>query len=107
VTPEDWFEEAHSRDKCVWSLPPAAAQATLEQLSKAIHKRPNHTHVALIPCLMTALWRRLFNKLFDLVFEVPTGTDVWSNSQFEPLIVGIYIPLSRHPPWRLKGTMTL
>jgi hypothetical protein len=107
VTPEDWFEGAHSRDKCVWSLPPDAAQAALEQLSKAIHKWLNHTHVALIPCLMTALWRRLFNKLFDLVFEVPAGTDVWSNSQFEPLIVGIYFPLSRHPPWRLKGTMML
>jgi hypothetical protein len=26
------------------------------------------------------------------------------DSQFEPVIVGLYLPLSRHSPWRLKGT---
>jgi len=104
LSPEDWFGKGQHRDRCVWVPPPAGAEAALEQLAKANHKRPNNTHVVLIPRLMTASWRKLLAKICDLTFTVPVGTDIWPDIQFEPLIVGICLPLSRHDPWKLKGT---
>ena len=104
LSPEDWFGKGQHRDRCVWVPPPAGAEAALEQLAKANHKRPNNTHVVLIPRLMTASWRKLLAKICDLTFTVPVGTDIWPDTQFEPLIVGICLPLSRHDPWKLKGT---
>jgi hypothetical protein len=87
--------------------PPAVAEAALEQLAKSIHKRPQHTHLILVPRLMTAYWRKLLGKICTLTFTVPAGTDVWRISQFEPLIVGLYLPLIRHYPWTLKGAPML
>jgi hypothetical protein len=106
-SPEDWFCKAHIEEHCVWNLAPAAAQAALGKLAKSVHKRPSHTHVVLIPRLMTVYWRKSLNKSCDLVFEVPIETDVWSNTQFEPLIIGICLPLSRHSLWKLRGTALL
>ena len=45
-------------------------------------------------------------KICGLIITV-LGTDVWNDSQFEPLIVGLCLPLSRHPPWKLSGTVML
>ena len=56
---------------------------------------------------MTAYWRKLLGKICTLTFTVPAGTDVWRISQFEPLIVGLYLPLIRHYPWTLKGAPML
>jgi hypothetical protein len=61
-------------------------------------------HLVIIPRLMTALWRKLLGKICDLIFTVPIGISVWSHSQFEPLIIGLYLSLSRHKPWKLRGT---
>jgi len=105
--PEDWFGCGHTEDLSVWTPPPTAADAALEQLAKAVHKRPLLTRVVLIPRLMTARWRKMLNKICDLVFNVPLGSDVWSNVQCEPLVVGISFPLCRHAPWRLKGSAHL
>ena len=107
LCPEDWFLGGQTEDRCIWTPPPAAADAALEQLARSIHKRPRHTHLVLIPRLMTALWRKLLYKICDVVFSVPPGTEVWHDSQCEPVIVGLYLPLSRHPPWRLKGSNLL
>jgi hypothetical protein len=52
-------------------------------------------------------WRKFLNKLCDLVFKVQTGLDVWNLTQFEPFVVGICLPFSRHPPWRVRGTSLL
>jgi hypothetical protein len=83
--------------------PPAAAEAALEQLAKAIHKQPQHMHLILVPCLMTAYWHKLLGKICTLTFTVPAGTDIWSISHFEPLISGFYLPLIRHYPWKWGG----
>jgi hypothetical protein len=107
LNPSDWFQMGHHATKCLWTPPPAAAEAALEQLAKSIHKRPHHMHLVVIPRLMTARWRKMLGKICDLIFTVPVGTLFWSNTQFEPLIVGLYLPLSRHKPWRLKGTPML
>jgi hypothetical protein len=102
-----WYHDGHRKERCVWSPAPAAADAALEQLSKSTHKRPHHMHLVLIPRLMAAHWRKMLGKICDLVFTVPAGTDIWSYSQYEPLIVGLYLPLSKHRPWKLRGTPML
>ncbi len=84
LSPEDWYHEGHFANRCVWTPAPAAGGAALEQLAKVVHKRPQHAHVVIIPCLMTALWRRTLSKICDLIFTVPIGSDLWSLSQHEP-----------------------
>jgi hypothetical protein len=108
LTPEDWFVPKSVSTPCVWTPPPAAADAALDQLGKWIHMRPSDTiHIFIAPRLMTSRWRKILGKMCDLVFTIPVGTDVWDLSQFEPLIVGISFPLIRHKPWRLRGTPML
>ena len=104
LEPNDWYREGHTLPSCLWCPAPAAADAALEQLGQAIHKRPKHAHVVIIPRLMTSRWRKLLGKICDLVFTVPLGTEGWSYSQFEPLVIGVYFPLCRHEPWRLRRT---
>jgi len=38
------------------------------------------------------------------VIVTPLGTDGWRSSQFEPLILGLCLPLCRYPFWRLRNT---
>jgi len=107
-TPLDWFSSSSARGTYVWTPPPAAADVCLDQLGKFIHMRPyTSVHIVIIPRLMTSRWRKILGKICDLVFTVPLGTNVWHYSQFEPLVVGIAFPLSRHAPWRLRGTPML
>jgi hypothetical protein len=68
-TSEDWFCQAHHKEQCVWNLAPAAAQAALEQLAKVLHKCPQYNHIVLMPRLMTVYWRKMLNKMCDLIFE--------------------------------------
>jgi len=83
--------------------PPGVADAALEQLAAATHKRPVPTHGVLIPQLLTSHWRCLLGKICDFVFSVPVGTSCWPHTQFEPLIIGIYFPLLSCRAWRLCG----
>ena len=53
LSPCDWFTTGHKHPTCIWTPPPAAADAALEQLGQSVHKRPHHTHLVLIPRLMT------------------------------------------------------
>mmetsp|Transcript_20485 Transcript_20485/g.29214 ORF Transcript_20485/g.29214 Transcript_20485/m.29214 type:complete len:595 (-) Transcript_20485:2495-4279(-) len=108
LTPEDWFQPRSVTTPCVWTPPPAAADVAMDQLGKWIHMRPaDTTHIIIIPRLMTSRWRKILGKICDLVFTVPLGTPIWNFSQFEPLIVGIALPLCRHKSWRLRGTPLL
>jgi hypothetical protein len=107
LKPFDWFNSGHQPGRYDWCPPPAAADVALEQLAIAIHKRPKTQHLVLIPRLLTANWCKLLEKLCDLIFTVPVGSHVWPSHHFEPLIVGIYFPLTRHRPWRLRGTALL
>jgi hypothetical protein len=107
LEPKDWFHLGHRAPRCVWTPLPAAASTALEQLAISTHKRPQHTHLVIVPRLLTMHWRKLLNKICDLVFYIPVGTDLWPDSQFEPLIVGLSLPLSRHPPWKLRSTPML
>jgi hypothetical protein len=107
LTPDDWFTRGHTHGQCIWTPPPAAADAALDQLGQAVHKRLTPTHLVVVPRLMTSHWRKILGKICDLVFTVPVGSDIWGHSLFEPLIVGISFLLCKHRPWRLRGTPML
>lgn len=91
ASPKDWFCKAHLAERCIWNLASVATQAALDQLAKSVHIRPSHIHVVLTPHLMNVFWRKSLNKICDSGFEVP-GADIWSNTQFESLIIGICLP---------------
>ena len=86
----------------LWAPQPPVADAALEELLKARHKRTDTFHVVLIPRLMTPRWRRLFNKACDFTFVVSPGSVVWPADMFEPLWVGIVLPFTHHRPWCFK-----
>ena len=107
LSPTDWFSRGQDMNGGIWCPPPAAAEAMMECLGKCVHKRPDHLHIVIIPRLMTARWRKQLGKICDTVFTVPLGTTFWDSSQFEPLLIGIYIPLLPHRPWRFRRTKYL
>jgi hypothetical protein len=107
LSPSDWFSRGHRLSTCIWTPPPAAADAALERLAFAIHKRPYSTHLVLIPRSLTSHWRKLLGKICCLIFTIPLDSDVWPISHYEPLIAGLYLPLSKHYPWNLRGTPML
>ena len=126
LTPEGWFEEGHgivggendrhgvwipkhgpSNKMFLWAPPPAVADAALEELLKARHKRTDTYHVVVLPRLMAPRWRRLFNKVCDFTFVVSPETSFWPPSMFEPLWVGIILPFTHHRPWCFKRSPLL
>ncbi len=102
--PDDWPQAHPSRGVYVWTPPPAAAQAAVEWMAQSIHKRASLVHVFVVPRLMTAWWQRVMAKTTDVLFIVPVGSPVWGKEQHEPLIFGIYLPLRKQAPWRIRGT---
>ena len=121
LTPAEWYVEGHGiigghRDKrnvwipdheeanCMhlWAPAPSIADAMLEELLKARHKRTDTWHIVVIPRLMAPRWRRLFHKVVDLNFAVDAGNEFWPSDMFEPLFVGVIFPFIRHRPWQLK-----
>ena len=101
---QGWFVAGHQWTNCILTPPPVAADATLEQLGRVLHKCLHTTHIVIVPHLMTAQWWKQLGKLCDLVFSVPVGTPFWNASQHEPLVLGISLPLISHRPWQLWGT---
>jgi hypothetical protein len=121
LTPEEWFTKGHgitgghsdshgvwmpdhesSGNIHLWAPQPAVADAMLEELLKARHKRTDTYHVIVVPRLLSPRWRRLFHKVSDLYFVVPAETDYWPSNMFEPLWVGIVLPFVPYRPWQLK-----
>ncbi len=89
LSPKDWFTRGHRQSTCVWATPPAGTGATSVQ-------QPCHSHLVMISHSMTAHWCKILRKIWCLVFTIPVDSDVWNLSQFDPLIAGLYLPLSRH-----------
>jgi hypothetical protein len=88
----------------VWSPPPAAAEAALDELSLSRHKRPHLKHLLFCPRLFTHTWRKKLYKMADFVFFLPSGRKprAWPVTMYEPLMVGIFLPLLEYPPWCLR-----
>ena len=102
-TPEDWFRGVREGGGYVWTPPPGAADAAVEELGKAIHKRPYTFHMMIIPRLLTSKWRKQLGKTTDLMFEIKAGSSLWGIDQHEPLICCLYFPLSSSFPWRHRN----
>jgi hypothetical protein len=122
LSPNDWFERGHDHfvstdarnfwrpnfrsGTFVWQPPPGAAAVALEEMRKAIIKRPISTHLFLCPRLLTTEWRKQLNKTCDLVLFLPAGVDEegWPLDMYEPLTLGIVFPLLLFAPWQRRGT---
>eukprot|EP00980_Cylindrotheca_fusiformis_P031013 scaffold25703_cov171-Cylindrotheca_fusiformis.AAC.2 len=105
LTPEGWFDNAQrSEGPFLWLPPPAAADVVAEMLvGEAKLKRPQGTHVVLVPRLMTGRWRRAMLKETDFSFYVRPGAEFWPAEMHEPLTCFVSFPLLRHQPWSWSG----
>jgi hypothetical protein len=104
LTPQNWASNMTVRAVYVWTPPPAAADVAAEYLARAIHKRPNSTHMFICPRLMTARWLRVVRKTSDVILRIPVGCCIWGIDQHEPLILALCFPLSGASPWKHGGT---
>jgi len=122
LTPAEWFWEGHGLstqgvmtsqgtyflslhpvDWFLWSPPPAATRAALEELAASRHKRPGLNHIFIVPCLYTLQWRRLLYKKADVVFKLPAGVrPAWPLPMHEPLVVGLTLHFAVCPPFQLR-----
>jgi hypothetical protein len=117
LLPENWFEAGHGlsggtlrsdgmwephESKVQWFLwtpPPAAASATLDELSISRQKRPHLNHVFVCPRLMTSMWRKKLFKVSDAVLELPAGFHPeWPSTMHEPLFAWSNTLLHSTPP---------
>lgn len=99
VPPTEWCGVHPEGGTFVWLPPPAAAATAVEWLGQSIHKRPNSTHIVLVPRLLTANWRKRLSKTSDILFTIPIGAKVWLDDNHEPLICAVCLPLSQSFPW--------
>ena len=121
LEPKDWFFKGHGivgghRDRhgvwipnhekngmfYLWAPPPVVADAALEELLKAVHKRQDAYHLIVIPRIFSPHWFRLFCKLCDVSFMLPVGSSHWPSTMHEPVWFGVVLPFIKHRPWKLK-----
>jgi hypothetical protein len=104
LEPRDWCTTARNPGDFGWFPAPAAADAAIDQFCEALHKRPHCHHVLAILFLMTNIWRKTLLKAVDVSFVLKPVCEIWDSSQHDPLGIFIFLPLSRHEPWRLRHT---
>jgi hypothetical protein len=110
--PTDWFYYAQQGGEYtttdsatwVWDIAPAVAIHAIEELGMGRLKRHNVLRgVVVIPTLLEHEWFRRFTRVVDFYFTIPPGSiPAWPCDMYEPLTVGIYLPLFRHRPWDWK-----
>jgi hypothetical protein len=98
LSPDDWFSQTNQEGTFVWTPAPAAADAVVERLGIARHKRPNTLHLLLIPRLMTGRWRKHLLKSIDCYSRI-LSPPLWDmKSQFEPLLMFVAFPFTPDRP---------
>ena len=120
LQPEDWFHRGHDfagggknldgvwipkfkKGVFIWTPPPAAALAAVEQLREARNKRMESVHIVIIPRLFTSLWRRQLMRASDVFCELPFDEEFWDKSeQHEPLTLTLIFPFLPYSPWQLR-----
>jgi hypothetical protein len=115
LTPEDWFNKGHGpHGTFIWSAPPAAADAVVEQLGRAWLKQPESMHTVVVPRVITGRWRKHLTRGTDFYFRLDSDK-VWPlKKHFEPLLNFVCLPYSSSSPRlpekdilleELRGTM--
>jgi hypothetical protein len=104
VPPTEWCGVHPNGGTYIWLPPPAAADVAIEWLGQSIHKRPDSTHLVLVPQLMTAKIGETLSKTSDFLFTIPIDTNVWSVQNHEPRICAVCLHLSRVFPWSHRRT---
>lgn len=126
LNPIDWFTRGHDLNEedwennvdgfslpCVrkgtfiWTPAPCTAEAAVEELRKARHKRQESQHLFIVPRLMTPLWRKHLHKAADLVLCLNPGHPAWPEDMLEPLTLAFVFPFIRCKPWQLRGSIQL
>ena len=124
LTPEGWFTRAHDLsggkvdDKgfwrhnikpgtYLWTPPPAAADAALEQLRIARLKRRKSSHIVAVPRLATSTWLKQLNKAADIVLTIPARYSFWTTNMFEPVVIAFLFPYLPFRPWQIRSTPKL
>ena len=109
MKPVNWFDDVMEMGNFLWTVPPAAGEAAVEQLCSHVHGRPHNSHIFIIPRLCTANWRKQLGKVCDCLITLPVGHECWPINMHEPLLMGIYLPLlpclPRFSPWKLRETV--
>jgi hypothetical protein len=94
---EGWFSAAHANSNFLWTPPPAAADAVVEQLGKARHKRPHCLHIVIVPRLLTGMWRRVMRREADFYTHL-LECGLWPTHCCEPLLVFFCLPFRVEEP---------
>lgn len=98
-----WLPAESEDDWFVWHPAPSLGDIAMDELAESRHKRPNLSHIVLLPRLMTFAWRRRLTKTCDLVFEIPPGCcPFWPDCEHEPLIVGLTLRFSAVRAWQAR-----
>jgi hypothetical protein len=106
LSPEGWFTNGHGYGNFIWAPAPAAAEVVVEQLGKAIMKRPESMHLIIVPRLMTGRWRRHLGHGTDGYFKLDCQF-VWDlKDQFEPVLIYVCLPyVSSRPRLSERGEL--
>ena len=126
LTTKDWFTRGHDiiegkfemntdgfalpctkSGTFVWTPAPCAAEAAVEELRKARHKRQKSKHVFIVPRLMQPLWRKHLFKAADIVLTLKPGHPAWPIDMYEPLTIAFVFPFISFKPWQLRGSPQL
>jgi hypothetical protein len=106
LTPYGWFTAGHDYGNSIWAPPPAAADVVVEQMGKAIMKRPESMHIIVVPRLMTGRWRRNLGRRTDGYFKLDCPF-VWDlRTHFEPVLIYVCLPyVSSRPRLSERGKL--
>ena len=67
----EWYSKVFCRGNFIWTPPPTAADASIEQLCRNIHLHPSNCHLVFIPQIMTGRWRKQLLKVAEVFFSMP------------------------------------
>jgi hypothetical protein len=96
--PEGWFTTGHGDGNYLWAPPPAAADVVVEQLGKALMKRPASMHIIVVPRIMTGRWRKHLGRGTDSYFKLDCPL-VWDlKTHFEPVLIFVSLPFVTSRP---------
>jgi hypothetical protein len=106
LTTEGWFTAGHDYGSYIWTPPPATADVVVEQMGKAIMKRPESMHIIVVPRLMTGRWRRHLGRGSDCYFKLDCPA-VWDlRTHFEPVLIYVCLPyVSSRPRLSERGKL--